>query len=182
MRCIFVDGRAARQHSRPRRDHAGQMARGAGDPPHHREPFWQGFRNVQALVICGDFNDYRERSCHRGNDVVEGYTFTPTPEPVSRLNALLAGWVCGQRRRAAPGAGPPDALPYARAEGAASVPARLHPAARRRRSPRRMARPCRTSSGAASHGVRCSRPARKWSASCAPVGIAQRPPIIAWSR
>lgn len=51
--------------------------------------FGKDFATSKRWVICGDFNDYRERLVIGGNDV-EGYTFTPTPEPVSCLNALLA--------------------------------------------------------------------------------------------
>ena len=39
-------------------------------------------------IICGDFNDYRERIVIGGN-AHEGYTFAPTAEPDSCLNVLL---------------------------------------------------------------------------------------------
>lgn len=51
--------------------------------------FGKDFASSKRWVICGDFNDYRERVIIGGNDVA-GYTFTPADEPVSCLDALLA--------------------------------------------------------------------------------------------
>jgi predicted extracellular nuclease len=44
-------------------------------------------------VICGDFNDYRERIII-GGDTLAGYTFSPVSEPVSCLDVLLDGGFC----------------------------------------------------------------------------------------
>ena len=44
-------------------------------------------------VICGDFNDYRERIVI-GGDFLAGYTFDPVSEPVSSLDILLKDGFC----------------------------------------------------------------------------------------
>lgn len=44
-------------------------------------------------VICGDFNDYRQRTVI-GGDSLDGYTFDVVDEPQSSLNVLLAGGFC----------------------------------------------------------------------------------------
>lgn len=53
------------------------------------ERFGKDFVKDKRWMICGDFNDYREKLAIAGNDV-EGYSFTPTPEQTSCLNVLLA--------------------------------------------------------------------------------------------
>ena len=44
-------------------------------------------------VICGDFNDYRERVVIGGDSLV-GYTFAPISEPISSLDILLNDGFC----------------------------------------------------------------------------------------
>jgi predicted extracellular nuclease len=44
-------------------------------------------------VICGDFNDYREKVVI-GGDSLAGYTFVPVSEPVSSVDLLLEGGFC----------------------------------------------------------------------------------------
>ena len=44
-------------------------------------------------VICGDFNDYRERVVIGGDSLV-GYTFAPVSEPVSSLSIFLDDGFC----------------------------------------------------------------------------------------
>ncbi len=44
-------------------------------------------------MICGDFNDYRQRTVI-GGDVFGGYTFDVADEPQSALDVLLAGGFC----------------------------------------------------------------------------------------
>lgn len=44
-------------------------------------------------VICGDFNDYRERVVI-GGDSLGGYTFAPVNDPVSCVDVLLEGGFC----------------------------------------------------------------------------------------
>lgn len=51
--------------------------------------FGKDFAAGKRWVVCGDFNDYRERLVIGGNDV-DGYTFTPVDEPASCLDVLLA--------------------------------------------------------------------------------------------
>ena len=51
--------------------------------------FGKDFAAGKRWVICGDFNDYRQRIVISGN-AVAGYTFTPIDETVSSLDALLA--------------------------------------------------------------------------------------------
>ena len=51
--------------------------------------FGKDFAAGKRWVICGDFNDYRHRIVIDGN-AVAGYTFTPTDETNSSLDALLA--------------------------------------------------------------------------------------------
>ncbi|MGH6860448.1 MAG: endonuclease/exonuclease/phosphatase family protein [Phyllobacterium sp.] len=47
----------------------------------------------KSWVICGDFNDYRERVVI-GGDTLSGHTFQPVGEPSSCLEVLLEGGFC----------------------------------------------------------------------------------------
>ena len=127
-------------------------------------------------VICGDFNDYRQRIIISG-DAYAGYGFEVADEAQSSLNVLLAGGFLRKPRRAARRAGPLDALSHARPAGAAPVPARLHSGCQRRWRGGMQA-PCPTSSATGSHGAPSSRRDRRWSAIRAPAGTGPRPPII----
>jgi predicted extracellular nuclease len=51
--------------------------------------FGKDFASTKRWLICGDFNDYRQKIAIAG-DAVGGYTFTPVDEAVSCLDALLA--------------------------------------------------------------------------------------------
>ena len=51
--------------------------------------FGKDFAAQKRWVICGDFNDYRQKIAISG-DAVSGYGFTPMDEPVSCLDVLTA--------------------------------------------------------------------------------------------
>lgn len=51
--------------------------------------FGRDYAAGKRWIVCGDFNDYRERVVIDGDDV-SGYAFTPTAEPASCLDVLLA--------------------------------------------------------------------------------------------
>ena len=130
-------------------------------------------------VICGDLNDYRQRvviggDAHRRLQLRGGQRGAVVPRRAACRRLLR------KHRREAAGTRPLDALPHARAAGAASVPARLYPAVAGAGAHERQGA-CPTSSAAASPGGRSFRPARRWSASRAPAGTGRRRPTIARS-
>ena len=53
------------------------------------ERFGKDYAADKRWMICGDFNDYRQRIVI-GGDTLAGFTFAPTDEPVSCLDVLLA--------------------------------------------------------------------------------------------
>ena len=89
------------------------------------ERFGKDHTATKRWVICGDLNDYRQRVVI-GDEPGGGY------QPGGgRRGGVLRRHSAGRRilrkhRRAATRTRPLDALPHARAAGAASVPARLH--------------------------------------------------------
>ena len=76
-------------------------------------------------MICGDFNDYRERIVI-GGDMFSGLHSNPSKRNILPRRAS-GRWLCRQSGRAAAGARPLDALSHARSARTASVPVRLHP-------------------------------------------------------
>jgi endonuclease/exonuclease/phosphatase family metal-dependent hydrolase len=75
-------------------------------------------------IVAGDFNDYRERVII-GEDSEGGYRFEPREETRELRPRAHGGRILRESRGAARRARPLDALSHARAQGAASVPARL---------------------------------------------------------
>ena len=78
-------------------------------------------------VICGDLNDYRERVLIKG-EAHRGYQFEPVDEAQSSLNVLLAGGFCENIVERRPELDRWTLYHTRGPAGAASLPARLHPA------------------------------------------------------
>ena len=140
--------------------------------------FGKDFAADKRWMICGDFNDYRQRIVI-GGDALAGFTFAPADEPVSCLDVLLADGFAVNivERRPSSTAG----RSITRAVRRSGISASSTTSCCRRRSPARTRRRCPTSSGAGSRGARSSRRARRSSAIRVPAGIARRRPTIARS-
>ena len=81
-----MDGRASTMPVR--------IAEATGGAPDHRRQICDKWRRGdKRWVICGDFNDYRERIVI-GGDSLAGYTFAPVSEPSSSLDILLDDGFC----------------------------------------------------------------------------------------
>ena len=131
--------------------------------------FGKDFAADKRWLICGDFNDYRQRIVIGGDALGRLHLHAdrrgrspastcclPTALPSTSSSAVPSSTAGRSTTRAAPRSG---------------ISASSTTSCCRRRWPNRTARPCPTSSAAGSRGAPSSRPARRSSAIRAPAGI-----------